>query len=42
MMENFIASLGIMWKSMLGIFVVMIAITAVVKLLIKITAKNAE
>lgn len=37
MSYNLISSLNIMWQGMLGIFVVMILISLIVKLLAKIT-----
>lgn len=39
MFENFILSLDIMWKGMLGIFTVIIIITLLVMLMQKIDAK---
>lgn len=39
-LDNFFISLGIMWKGMLGIFVVIILITLIVMLLTRIPSKN--
>ncbi|HOQ17506.1 MAG TPA: hypothetical protein PLL17_08250 [Defluviitaleaceae bacterium] len=40
--ENFLISLGIMGKGMLGIFVVIIIIMIIVNLLTKTSSKNSE